>query len=537
MNEQIFLGKYLPSGPSESASFRSAAGGVYRGVESATGRAVNLEIVPGDTLSDAVREQLAAEVAVAKQLDHPNIPALYDFGVEDGNLIYVTEDLDGTTLENWISEQGPLDAGAGLRLSLQILSALGAAAYHGILHHAINPRNVLIVPGQATDGGWPKVKLLHLIGLAPASVSSAGVSDNSASFASPEQLQTGAVDFRSEIYSLGCTLFFALTGTISFQNSGETPDARLTATRRAIERLRGLPREGRRLLAQMLSSNPDERPLDPLATHGILQECLAQVEQSGARTRKLGIPPAIAPPLPVGASAARFPRKLIAIGAILLLCVGLAAAVLPGLLRRSANRTRTAQPEEIGVPVGVPERSASPAEIVRMEPTPASNDAENRTAAEPETLISTVASPTPAELVAESTPAAPIVPPTIEPPPQPAVVQQEVASPPPEQPTRAEPAATSPPRESAEKGMRVRRAEPVTDADLPRLPCGTVRAKYLGTDANGQLLLGLPSDKQGTVTLPSEETSSRTKRSRRTRRAEPIEEPTPRVLRALPPDE
>ena len=404
MENTLFLRKYTAAVDAHGAPVeqrRSRSGLVYRAKEMETGRDVTVEVVPASSLNADVRAQLETEAASARELNHPNIPALYDFGIEDEKLIYVTEDLDGTTLDEWIRDHGPMDSAAVLRVALQILGALGAAAYHRILHHAINPQNVLIVPGQTTDGGWPLVKLLHLIGVAPSAgspLSPSGIPDNSASFASPEQLQTGAVDFRSEIYSLGCTLFFLFTGAVPFSNAGETPDARQAATRRTIERIRGLPKDARQLLVRMLSSDPNERPLDPLATYDVLQESLAQVERSGARARKLGIPatkPLSAITAPV--TPRRLPVKALAIAAALLLLATVAAVVLPGLFRRNGVARSKAGVEEIGVPVGIPDASAAPvaarepvasapvATAVTSSSTPAlANDAE-----EPQTLTST----------------------------------------------------------------------------------------------------------------------------------------------------
>ncbi|MDQ6809694.1 MAG: protein kinase [Verrucomicrobiota bacterium] len=360
MENSIFLQKYRATVDAQGAPVarrQSGSGIMLRAVEMESGREVAVEIVPASALSPEVRAQLEAEAQAAKQLNHVNIPALYDFGVEGENLIYVSEYLDGTTLEEWVTDHGAIDAAAGLRVALQVLGALGAAAYHRILHHAINPTNILIVPGQTADGGWPVVKLLHLIGVAPSSATA-----DSASFASPEQLQTGAVDFRSEIYSLGCTLFYVLTAAIPFSATGDTPEARQRGTQRTIERIRGLPKSARRLLAQMLSSNPDARPLDPLATYEILQASLLEVERSGARSRKLGIPAVIPPPsvvAPAPASARRFPAKALAIAALLLLLATVGALVVPRALR-SVGIGAKPTIEEIGTPVGVPDANAAP---------------------------------------------------------------------------------------------------------------------------------------------------------------------------------
>ena len=168
MDNKIFLGKYRIS-----ASEISAAGELtdsplaYEGQEIESGKKVVVEVVPAAALKPAVREKLEAEAEAAKKLNHVNIPALYDFGVEDDHLVYVTEDFEGTLAEEWVNAHGPMPVGPVLRIAAQVVSALGAAAVQRISHHAINPSNLVLVPGQTAEGEWPLIKVLHFVGVAP----------------------------------------------------------------------------------------------------------------------------------------------------------------------------------------------------------------------------------------------------------------------------------------------------------------------------------------------------------------------------------
>ena len=185
-----------------------------------------------------------------------------------------------------------MPVGPVLRIASQVVSALGAAAFHRIIHHAINPSNLVLVPGQTAEGEWPLVKVLHFVGVAPKfSGTDVAVAafDKSLHYASPEQIQNGTVDFRSEIYSLGATMWFLLTGA--------PPPSRRTGRRPRLRRRRHwrkederLPKKIRRLLAQMLAVNPDARPRDPLAFYRKLQDCLAPVERPEILSRKLALP-------------------------------------------------------------------------------------------------------------------------------------------------------------------------------------------------------------------------------------------------------
>jgi hypothetical protein len=128
----------------------------------------------------------------------------------------------------------------------------------------------------------------------------------------------------------------------------------------AVDKLSGMPKRVRRLLAQMLSVKPEERPQDPLAFYRQIQDCLAQVDRRESMARRFGVP------LLSGSSAAalpgrrRFPAKALALAAVLIGIATLAAFVIPEYLRH--QRVRQAE-EPIGVPIGVPEttESAAPA--------------------------------------------------------------------------------------------------------------------------------------------------------------------------------
>ena len=181
MGHQIFLSKYRVAAdeialnaaePSSTSSTAltidpSIAPRVYRGVDIGSGQDVSVEVIPALAFKDAVREQLEAEATTAKKINHITIPALYDFGVDDDQLIYVTEHFDGTSAEEWVNDHGAMPTGAVLRIGLQVIGAMGAASFHKISHHAINPGNLILVPGQTPEGDWPLVKVLHFVGVAP----------------------------------------------------------------------------------------------------------------------------------------------------------------------------------------------------------------------------------------------------------------------------------------------------------------------------------------------------------------------------------
>src|SRR5688572_5886649 len=254
-----------------------------------------------------------------------------------------------------------MPTGAVLRIALQVVSAMGACAFHKISHHAINPANLMLVPGQTPEGDWPLVKVLHFIGVAPTFTSAeAPVSTSVASFdktshyASPEQLQHGTVDFRSEIYSLGATMWFLLTGAPPLIAPKGPLAMQPTTHGLAVDKLNGMPKKVRRLLAQMLSVRPEDRPQDPLAFYRQIQDCLAQVDRRESMARRFGVPLfSSGAALP---GRRRFPAKALALAAVLITIATLAAFIIPEYLRH--QRVRQAE-EPIGVPIGVPETTES----------------------------------------------------------------------------------------------------------------------------------------------------------------------------------
>src|SRR5436305_8017537 len=183
----------------------------------------------------------------------------------------------------------PVDA--ALRVGLQVVRAIGAAAFFNLTHRAIQPSNLMIVPGQSPDGSWPFVKLLNF-GLASLELHSDSSEARelaptiSPQFASPEQLLNREIDFRSEMYSLGATMCFLLTGAAPLAVSGMK--ARLRIQR--LPELRRAPKVLHNLLGYLLRENPENRPQDTVALEKEMRDCLTKIERRQAIGRKLGIP-------------------------------------------------------------------------------------------------------------------------------------------------------------------------------------------------------------------------------------------------------
>ncbi|MGI8889824.1 MAG: protein kinase domain-containing protein [Chthoniobacterales bacterium] len=340
MDNRIFLKRYrlsLGRNGLPVELHRTPVGVTYRGHEIESGREVAMELIPAAGTDSSALEPLREEARAASQVRHLNIPSLQNFGVENDQLIYVTEYVDGPTAQAWVTARGPLPAGAVLRIAIQVVDALGAAGFHRLPHRALNPSNIIFLSNQAAGGDWPAIKLLHWMG--PSSELARNGSaeqplNESGRYASPEQLRGEPVDFPSSVYSLGCTMWFLLTG------AAPPPASEIAWEKRSQlggEKLRGLPKIVRHLLGRMLRQDPAERPQDPVALSAYLQTCLTRVE----RREKVGrrdVPPVA----PVAAGAARtsssFPLKALGYAALILVLAAGAAIALPRIWQARTNR-------------------------------------------------------------------------------------------------------------------------------------------------------------------------------------------------------
>lgn len=372
MDNQIYLKRYRLSVGRNGLPVelhRAPTSVTYRAHEIATGREVALERVTADTSAAGFRELLESEAAVAQKISQLNIPTLYDFGFEEGELVFVTEHFDGHTAATWVGARGPLSTAATLRVALQVVAAMDAMAFHRIYHHALNPDNIIFLNAETEVRDWPPLKVLHWLGVAPLFVEAGDPSlDYAARFASPEQLYTARVDVRSEIYSLGCTMWFLLTGAPPVMTTA--PGAGLPETR-ALDHV---PKIVRHLILRMLRPEPDERPQDPVALNAFLQTCLARVERKEKGRSGVAVP--------FVRQGARFkPRKLTFAPRPMALAAGLVALALLAAFAapRLINTKNTAPTESRANQAELATRN----EMAPLQKRPATSVTSTRPKAEP----------------------------------------------------------------------------------------------------------------------------------------------------------
>src|SRR5947207_2230752 len=299
---------------------RGAMGVTYRATDTSLQRKVALKIIKTDSAerSADARERFMREARAAAALRHENIATVYQFGIreETGQYFYAMELIEGETLDERVHRMGPLNARTTIAIAQQVTSALGAAEKHGLIHRDLKPANLMLIspnvetadtdrvaPGTATQrrgynaahapvatslrrGAHLKdekllVKIIDF-GVAKALHTQTGPLSltherfvGTPAFASPEQFEHSTLDVRSDMYSLGETLWFALTGKTPF--AGHSVDEIHRAQQSnvlPIEQLKAahVPSPLRSLLESMLALEPASRP----GTHELaarLQRC------------------------------------------------------------------------------------------------------------------------------------------------------------------------------------------------------------------------------------------------------------------------
>jgi serine/threonine protein kinase len=211
---------------------RGAMGVTYRATDTTLKRKVALKIIKIDVAKRSVeaRERFMREARAAAALRHENIATVHQFGIREdtGQYFYAMELIEGETLEERVHRYGPLDARTTIDVAQQVTSALVAAEKQGLVHRDLKPANLMLVSpdGEKTDVTSNNKKLLVKIidfGLAKAVDTQTDPKSltherfvGTPAFASPEQFEHSSVDVRSDIYSLGETLWFALIGKTPF---------------------------------------------------------------------------------------------------------------------------------------------------------------------------------------------------------------------------------------------------------------------------------------------------------------------------------
>src|SRR4051794_6079678 len=241
-------------------------GRVYLARDSRLNRQVALKILSPERMNNPrAIARFQREARVGAQLQHEHLVRIYDEGESNGKCYLVMEYIEGKNIGAIMAEDGPIPPATAARLGQQVALGLEHAQLKGLIHRDVNPYNILVT----RDG----VAKLTDLGLAidqseQAQVTREGATVGTFDYVSPEQARhSHSVDTRSDIYSLGCTLYHMLSGQVPFP-SPSLPE-KLFA-HQAVDpeplskRVAGIPPGLARVVEKMMRKSPDERYPTPL---------------------------------------------------------------------------------------------------------------------------------------------------------------------------------------------------------------------------------------------------------------------------------
>ncbi|MEM7454205.1 MAG: protein kinase [Planctomycetota bacterium] len=242
-------------------------GVVYRARHTSMNREVALKVLPGQFVaSDDRRARFFREIKAVSQVSHPNIVTAYDSHEEDDNCFLAMELIDGDDLAEVIRESGPMPSEQAIEIMLDTCSAVEAAHDAGIVHRDIKPSNILLSnegTAKLLDLGLARWKQQSIDeSFSESDLTGTGMPMGTISYMSPEQaLDASTAGVASDIYSLGCTWYYLLTGKPPFDGRG--PVQTLMAHRETpVDEIldeHDFDQQVRNCLARMLAKNPAER--------------------------------------------------------------------------------------------------------------------------------------------------------------------------------------------------------------------------------------------------------------------------------------
>ncbi len=222
---------------------RGATAVVYRARDVRLGRVVAIKVFDPDLVGGFGVERFVREMALEAQLNHPHIVPLLDTGEVDGTPYFVMPCIEGETLRARLDRERELPLDDAVQIARDVAVALMYAHERGIVHRDIKPENILLTAGTAVVADFGIARALTEVGAAKR-LTQTGIALGTVAYMSPEQaLADPSIDGRSDIYSLGCTLYEML--------AGEAPHTGPSAQSIIAKRLNESPRSARTLRASV----------------------------------------------------------------------------------------------------------------------------------------------------------------------------------------------------------------------------------------------------------------------------------------------
>src|SRR5258705_8415207 len=229
---------------------------------------VTLKVISERYLGDeSARLRFLREARAAASVRHPNVAAVFHLGRTGQNYFYAMEFVEGETLENLIRRSSRLEAKLALEIATQVAAGLAAIHKQKLVHRDIKPSNIMVT---LEEEGAVTAKIIDL-GLAKAvnepgsqtTLSTLGAFVGTPDFASPEQFAGVQVDIRSDLYSLGATLWEMLIGQMPFRGSAAEIMYQHQHASLPLDQLKGVPQPAIVLLQVLLEKDPGRRFQSP----------------------------------------------------------------------------------------------------------------------------------------------------------------------------------------------------------------------------------------------------------------------------------
>lgn len=302
---------------------RGGMGVVFKGFDAALNRFVAIKMLaPHLAASGAARKRFEREAQAAAAIVHDHVMAIHGVADWQGTPYLVMPYVRGASLQSRIDEQGPFQLREILRIGMQTAAGLAAAHAQGLVHRDIKPANIMLASGvervALTDFGLARA-------VDDATLTRTGTLAGTPQYMSPEQARGQAVDFRSDLFSLGSVLYTLCTGRPPFRAETSYGILRLITDEepRPIPQLNSdIPVWLCTLIGKLMAKNPADRFASADEVSKLLEKCLAHIEQPSLVSLPVELlppPPAVA--LPTQATARSVSRRTIAIACGLLLAV------------------------------------------------------------------------------------------------------------------------------------------------------------------------------------------------------------------------
>ena len=268
---------------------RGAMGITYKAIDVDLRCPVTLKVIGEKYLGDeAAQVRFLREARAAASVRHPNIASVFHLGRKGGDYFYAMEFVEGETLDSLIKRSGRLEVKLALEITRQVASGLAAVHKMSLVHRDIKPSNIMV---SFEEEGSVIARIIDL-GLAKitdesgaqTTISAAGAFAGTPEYASPEQILGGEVDIRSDLYSLGVSLWQMLIAQVPFRGPAGVVMAQHQHAGLPLEKLQGLPEAVVSLIEVLLSKDPARRFQTPVELLKALPAIIGALEEGSTIT-------------------------------------------------------------------------------------------------------------------------------------------------------------------------------------------------------------------------------------------------------------